>query len=657
MSRQQIKELREKKEKLENDPDVRGNARIARIEQQIEELENQDQQTNIGTDKDLDGEKEEVPGARVGGTEEDFKSGKAEQQRQQVIAGQFQDQLETKKENIKESDKKLKQDGEKISEEQALSQVDQQIELAEQLEQQASENINIIEKNQEIKEENEEIRREQDVRDATIFLEGQKTLQKLEKELKEQERQENIRQQVTPTEKKLQDVEEAGFELVQTGERLSQDITQASRKTRGATSNIGDDFAALFEAGAGAQEVSREIQTFDTEEPVESLQQLSGTTKEEIVDPSLVAFTDADELGLVEPSKSLEQRTTEIQGTAATTPLDTAGFFTTVGAGGEQIIIEETVRTADDTAELVTGKDDVVRPERTGEGFERISAGTGILAKEVAENPGKIAQQEITQETAEAVFTAGVPTLTVTSTPTIGNTVEGTVNTIDSKIRGINQKTPGLKTRKGQVATTTSTESPTPNETVSIDQRLNDLEINPLNTDTLLGTQTTETTTTTAEPEIGAGTGTLAINQAGTDTVSEPSTISEGRPQTLTDTIDQTLSTGLGQTLTQTPSQTSSPSLTLTETVTETVSPTQTQTTTPTQTPTQTNTVTTTPTPDVENNFDSLETGIFEEDNDEEPEDENLPSLDALLTGTTGEISQEEVFTGLETRPLDEDIL
>jgi len=612
------------------------------------------------TDTDLDGEKETSPGAVVGAMPGDFESGKADQIKNARLAEQKKRQLEQKKQNLRASPSTTFQTGNSsISKDEAISQVNQQIQDAEEAKEQSQENIQIIERNQDIKAENQEIRQAESIAEAERFFtqqalkeQAQENKERLKQEILEKQEKEETQSKVTFVEKGLNRIEEAGQELVLKADQEKDVIGDLSEKI--GASNVGNDFAALFESLAGAKPTVQEAQDFDTSEPLKSTEELADTGKEEILNPLLITTTKADEIGLIEPSQDLKERTKSVQGTAASTPLDTAGFVGAAGGGAGTIFFEELSRLRTTSGRILTGNEDFGRDFRTGEGLERIPVGSAIIADTVSEKPGKFAQEEITQEVTEAVVGLGVPTTTVTATPSnLKTRFEGTVKTASQRAKdtGIKLKDSvtdpnALGAGPGALLPSESpTETPSPTQdTVTVDRdALDAFEVNPLQPETIPSTQTQTTTTSPGSSFTPAAVPT-ATSEPRADAVTEPQTISQGKPQTLTDTVSQT------QSVSQTPSLTDT--LTLTQTPSQSASATETPTTTPTQTRTNTPTATPTPTPEFEDETNLLN----EESNNQEKETstEFLPSVDALLTGKTKEVDEDEVFTGFETRPLQE---
>lgn len=612
------------------------------------------------TDTDLDGKKETSPGAVVGGLPGDFESGKADQIKNAELAQQKKTQLEQKKQNLKASPATTFQTGNNsVSKDEAISQVNQQIQDAEQAKEQSQENIEIIERNQEIRAENQEIRQAESIADAERFFtqqaleeQAQENKEKLKQEILENQEKEETQNQVTFVEKGLNRIEEAGQQLALDADQEKDVIGDASEKI--GASNVGNDFAALFEGFAGAKPTVEQAQSFDTSKLLESTEELAETGKEEILDPLLISTTKADEFGLIEPSQDLKERTRSVQSTAASTPLDTAGFVGAVGGGAGTILSEELVRSTTTSGRILTGNEDFGRNFRPGEGFERIPVGSAIIADSVSDKPLQFAQEEITQETTEAAVGLGLPTTTVTVTPSnLKTRFEGTVKTASKKAKDTGIKLKDSVTDPNALGagpgallpSETATETPSPTQdTVTVDRdALDAFEVNPLQPETIPSTQT-QTTTTSPSSSFTTAAVPTATSEPRTDAVTEPQTISQGRPRTLTDTVSQTLS------VSQTPSLTNT--LTLTQTPSQSATATETQTTTPTQTITNSPTATPTPTPEFEDETNLLN----EQTNDQEKETSTdfLPSVDALLTGQTEKVDEDEVFTGFETRPLQE---
>lgn len=621
----------------------------------------------VKTDTDLDGQAEESPGVAVGGLPGEFESGKVEQIRNEVLAEQKQEQLQRKRENIRSSstDRFGTGGGDTISRDEAISQVEEQIEQAERAEEQAVQNQEIISQNQTLQEQIDRRERQQELQEGFEGLRDYVDENVSGRDRREIEDDgfltgfsEGGTQDRNIVQRFADQAQETGFELVQAGEGIG-DATAEMAQSNPLTSDVGEGFAAGLESSFGFGETIQTIAESDLSEPVESGERIVDTAVGEVLNP-LAVQTPLDELGIVEESESLEERTQQVQSAAVGTPADTAGFFTTVGGGLLDISEEQGARFVSSTGELVTGER-VGRDRREGEGLERITEGSLIVGSAIAENPEQEVTEEITQEATEAVLGFGVVTPTITTTPS-ASSVTDTVRSGASKVRELGESAAesisdpnALGAGAGALLPEPDTTTPTETrETVSVDQdALDAFEVDPLSP----GTGDAASLDSRFDSVSGSGarsglTDLIGVTSVSGDrAVSEPASIADSRPES--ESIAESDIMSIDESLTETEA------VTLTETVTETptLSLTETLTETPTQTPTDTPSLSLTPTPDIESGTDDeLQQGVVQDD-PLDSEFEFRPSVGAEILGITAEDvpDRSEIQDPLSLRPVVED--
>ena len=636
-----IEELKEKKQELENDPDVKGNARIARLEAQIENKKESGDNSSesfgqVETDTDLDGEKESSPGVAVAGTKEDFESGEVENAKTEVLAEQRQTQLEEKKEAIKSSDSEVFQtsNGETITKDQAVENVEESIQLAERIEKQSQENLETIEERQNTRDRSKESGNKGF---NLVDPDGSQTDFKPEQALNQDSSgQQNFVQSISS------DLQTGGRNLVQTAGQVG-DKASSALQSNPITSNLGEKFAGGLETTFTFANALEDVSTPRSGDTLQSLKKEG----KDFVETTVASSTPLDELNLIEEPESLQDRTKQVQSAAVGTPLDTAGFAAATGGGVLSISEEQGARFVTRSARELTGDEDLGRNPVQGEGLERLGEGTAIIASEVSKNPESQVTEEVTQEATEAVLGAGLITPTVTATPSVTNTVEGTVKTGASKARSAVDDFSLTQTRKGQVGVSspgnTRTQGPGTRDTVTIDQDA--LTGNP---DSLVLPDTTTETTSTAE------TGLQSLSTGSTTAENTSETIFDSRPQS------QTVSEGLGQTFTDSPSLSETPSLTGTPSITSTATTTQTPsqtvtdtvTSTPSETITDTPSLTTTTTPDIGPGDDEDEDNLLLQEEGKGKDRVFSSSVGAELAGVTAEEQPEFFSSPTQLRPV-----
>jgi len=438
----------------------------------------------------------------------------------------------------------------------------------------------------------------------------------------------NPNQEVSNLRDFSEEAEQAGVNLVRQGQEIGSETAEVLQSNP-VTEDLGQGIAGFVES---TEKFGEGLYTFIQGEPVKGISRAGQAASD-----FAVSQTNIEKFTPLSESEGLQEETTFVQSTAAGTPADTAGFFTAVGGGTASILEAE--------AKDLTGQ----RQGTDGEGFERISEGSAVLASQVARDPQEVIKEETIQEGTEAVLSLGLnpvtPTVTA-STPSLKNTVSSIKTKTDNAVETITD-TNALGSGAGAFLPAEKTgpetnvgpgTSPGPKTDVGTQSDFGDLD-----TETILQPDTQTSTNTQTE----------TMTAPGTQTITSPTVQSPANTQTAaqaqTEALENSLTSSNAFTDTITETKTSTEAISAAETITFTPSNT------PTPTPTPTNTFTPSPTPEPENDQNNL----FSERNSRSGQEQKFaPDLGSILSGNTITEEQAEekgifdqTFTGLESRP------